>query len=477
MRNITLAASLAALFSAGYAVAAPHTATKSVAVEAVSNHPVVAKLEKYKLDLPEQFYLPYDGRFSAGFWPGLPVAPGSGLTLAPGKAPKGTVRLLGLTDRGPNADAPKFKQGDQTSSTKVFPLPNFTPSLAMLEIKRGKSVELKSLTPLKAEGKAISGRPISPGKTGSTKEVGLDENFQPLPYDDNGLDPEGIALDGKGKGWIADEYGPFLAQVDVKTGAIGKKLAPGAGLPAILGERQPNRGFEALAITPSGKLVAAVQSTLDVNKETRHVAQFIRLVEHDPVTGVSRMFAYPHTMSHYSKSGDAKLGDLVALDNQRFLLIEQGKTKDKKIINEVYLIDISKATDLTNQQLADGRALEYAKSWDELKTITPVAKKRLFDLREFGWNTEKAEGMALIDAKTVAFINDTDFGLTGEMSGEKEKDASDYTYDAATKQLTNKKGEPSKGDYVVKGNEFHERNTHVWLVEFNAPVKSLTVQP
>ncbi|MBQ2450961.1 MAG: esterase-like activity of phytase family protein, partial [Lachnospiraceae bacterium] len=51
---------------------------------------------------------------------------------------------------------------------------------------------------------------------------------------------------------------------------------------AILSNRIPNRGFEGLTITPSGKVIASVQSVLDVNGETSKKASFVRFVEFDP---------------------------------------------------------------------------------------------------------------------------------------------------------------------------------------------------
>ena len=110
-----------------------------------------------------------------------------------------------------------------------------------------------------------------------------------LSYDSNGLDTESIAVDSEGNFWTSDEYGPFIIKFD-KNGKEFQRYEPGNGLPEILKYRQPNRGFEGLTISPSGKVFAAVQSGLNVNGETDSTAQFTRIVELDPKTGKTRIF-------------------------------------------------------------------------------------------------------------------------------------------------------------------------------------------
>ena len=166
------------------------------------------------------------------------------------RAANGDLYFYTVTDRGPNADAPKTFEGQKT---KTFLAPRFTPFIGVIRLIPQKKAVLEKSIPLKVSGQNISGLPISPGMTGSTKEVPLSENFTVLPYDDNGMDTEGIALDRQGNVWISDEYGPFIAKVNPTTGQILNKYAPGEGLPDILKWRQPNRGMEGITIAPNGK--------------------------------------------------------------------------------------------------------------------------------------------------------------------------------------------------------------------------------
>lgn len=459
---------------------------------AAVEHPVVATVERYIVDLPEREAIPYAGPFRAAFPRGLPAAYGSGLRFK-GYEADASLSFWALTDRGPNGDSPRYAAGGKTLSSKVFLAPDFTPRIGVINVQLADSARLASSLPLRQDGKPISGRPLPLESSGSSQEMPLSDALKPLKFDDFGLDPEGIDVDRQGRLWIVDEYGPVLAQVDAQTGEILQQYLPGAGLPAILAERQPNRGFEGVAVTPAGKVVAAVQSTLDVKRETRAGARFIRLVELDPASGATRMFAYPLDVDDYKRAGDAKLGDIVAIDETRFLLIEQGKDKNKRMRNIVYLVDLAGAQDLSGLTLPDGRALEYgdAQALAALQAGGTVAgssnivsagapsglrmarKTRLFDLRELGWTPEKAEGLAIVaepgkgaDATQLAFVNDNDFGLKGRVG--KDGDPEDYAIDAEGK-LQDGKGKPVDAAYAIEAGE--ERDTQLWMVHLKRPLK------
>lgn len=70
----------------------------------------------------------------------------------------------------------------------------------------------------------------------------------------------------------------------------------------------------------------------------------------DPATGKTAMYGYPVDSAAYSKNSDAKIGDIVALDNHTILLIEQGEDKNDAMRNLIYRVDLSKASDLAARQ-------------------------------------------------------------------------------------------------------------------------------
>lgn len=419
-----------------------------------TDHAAVSAVERYALQINAKDNAPYAGRNARQFPQGFPLAPGSGITLKQVEK-DGSLTFWSLTDRGPNGDSPSLKQGDDKVPTKVFAAPGYVPQLVQIRVQLAEAATVTGRLPLSRDGKPMSGLPLKPGNTGSTGEVALTDALQPtLGYSERGVDPEGVAQDKDGNLWLADEYGPFLLHVDSKSGAILRQLAPGAGLPEVLKFRQPNRGFEGVAVAPSGKVYAAVQSTLDIDGKSKNKAGFTRIVEFDPQTGATRMLGYPIDTS-YKKPGDAKIGDLVAIDDTHLLTIEQGKGADKVMRNIVYIIDLAAAGDLAGKKTADGKELEFA-SADELAKVKLAGKTRVLDLRELGWPHEKAEGLALFDGGIVV-TNDNDFGLKASLE----------SGDVDGAQIVDGKLVGGSGYQIKPSQEASE----LWLIHLKQPLK------
>lgn len=337
-----------------------------------------------------------------------PLGVGSGLAFAGFQGD--SLVYWAITDRGPNLDGPAVG----SLSSKVFPAPSFRPSLVEIRVKEGTARVIRTV-PLKSGAQTVSGLPLPAGAVGFTQEAALSLDLKDLGSDLQGLDTEAIQLDPAtpGMGWISDEYGPFIARVNLAKGSIEKKYGPGSGLPDILAKRQPNRGMEGLAVTPSGLVVGVVQSILDVDGKVKTSrAPFVRVVTLDPATGKTAMYAYPIDAT-YKKAADAKIGDLAAVSETEFLILEQGNDK-KGARNIVYRFSLKNATDLTGKKTAEGKELETLSSAEELKAagVEMAVKTKVLDLRaEWGWTVEKAEGLAILDNRRFAVISDNDFGV------------------------------------------------------------------
>ena len=374
----------------------------------------------------DAYQLPYKGNekaFNHHINPGY----GSALALKSVKA-DGTMEFYAITDRGPNGDIPMYVKDGKKMSGKFFPTPNFTPSIGVIKVNPAKDrADIISSIPLKVNGKPISGKPIPSGLTGSTNEVALDFKMNDLGTDRNGLDTEGLALDKDGNFWISDEYGPFIAKVD-KKGNILEKYGPGMGLPKILADRVPNRGSEGLTVDEKGHVFALIQSPLNVDGKTAKTAKYTRIVEFDPITKETTMYAYP-VDTGYKNTGAAKIGDITSIGKGQFLMIEQGK-QHGEMQNLIYKVDLNGAT-----PIADNGDLEYGRLDGK---IVPAKKELVLDLRANGWNIEKAEGLALLpDRQTLAVVNDNDFGMDIDVkdSAVADPEVSDYTYDSDKKAM------------------------------------------
>ncbi len=337
------------------------------------------EIEKFEIETPVKYNVPYHGRYAEEFKDGFPIGIGSGMTYI-GVGKDGTQFFYAIGDRGPNADSPKVLIDGKKVPSKVFPAPDFTPSYGALALKDGKVTLMSTIEIKDTTGRKISGRPIPPGTVGSTGEVPLSDSYEKLSYDREGLDTEGIAIDRKdGNLWICDEYGPFIAKMDANTGRLIKKYAPGEGLPEIVGKRQPNRGMEGIAVTPSNMVLGAVQSICDIDGDVKNSnAPFTRLVLLNPETGETKMFAYPVDVKAYKRCKDVKIGDLHSVSDTEFLIVEQGKGKNG-LRNIIYLIDLKDATDLSGKRTAEGKELEAVTGVEELGRlgIKMASKKKL----------------------------------------------------------------------------------------------------
>lgn len=449
----------------------------------VSSLPDGTQITRYEVQVDPIHFVAYGGArmdLKQTFPKGFPLSIGSGLAFA-GQDAKGILTFWGLTDRGPNGDAPSYQAAPgKTSATKVFPVPAFHPSLVKIQVRKD-GAQVTEVKPLQGPKGPVTGLPLPAGLVGSTAETALSEELRVLvPGTDlHGLDPEGVVVDPEDPGnlWLCDEYGPFILKVEATSGKILQTFAPGSGLPPVVAFRQPNRGMEGVAAY-GGKVYGIVQSILDLEQAPAPYAttkaRFLRLVELDPRTGTTRTFAYPHEVDAYAKSKDAKIGDMVAIGKDRFLVLEQGADKSKTMQNRIYLVDISGATDISTLK-ADGKELEVLAKDAELAAAgVNVAKKTLvFDLRMAGsgWVTEKAEGLAVLpDGQTLAVANDNDFGLSVEMTGKNLPSDDPTKYVVLPDGSLTFNGSPVSATYELGEVDPADRPSRLWLIKLPKPL-------
>jgi hypothetical protein len=437
----------------------------------------------------------------------LGFLPSYGSSIAfKGTTANGDLEFYGLTDRGPNGDGPNLPSlsGSGVTGAKIFPSPSFAPAFGVITVGKNGAV-LTSSTPLKVSATInASGLPVAPGAVGNSSELPV---MDAMKYDANskatfnagGIDSEAIVFDKKRNVlWVSDEYGPFIVKVDPATGIILNKYAPGSGLPDIFLKRRANRGMEGMALdTTTDKLHAFLQSPLTDGNATYSVtgkseaveryARFTRWVEFDPTTGTSgKMYAYPLDGADYQdgRTGNAKLGDVVALGNGKFIVIEQGAAPSGKVFNKLMLVEIGAATDIaaaaynvTTSDLEKSSMGGVVVNGADWKSVTTLKKTLLLDLNAIGWLAEKAEGLTIVDGQTLALANDNDFGLKTKVYNAAgvavdDADVTKCNIDASGAIITSSSAGCTAGNSirVARGSDL-ERPSRLWLIKFT---KALT---
>jgi len=463
---------------------------------------------RYQMQAASSFYIPYEGAnakvkedFPLGFLPSY----GSSIAFK-GSNANGDLEFYGLTDRGPNGDGPNLPSltGSGVTGAKIFPSPSFAPAFGVITVGKNGAV-LTSSTPLKVSATVnASGLPVAPGAVGNSSELPV---MDAMKYDANskatfnagGIDSEAIVVDKKRNVlWVSDEYGPFIVKIDPATGVILNKYAPGSGLPDIFLKRRANRGMEGMALdTTTDKLHAFLQSPLTDGNASYSVtgkseaveryARFTRWVEFDPATGTSgKMYAYPLDAADYQdgRTGNAKLGDVVALGNGKFIVIEQGAAPSGKVFNKLMLVEIGTATDIaaaaynaTTSDLEKSSMGGAAVNGADWKSVTTLKKTLLLDLNAIGWLAEKAEGLTIVDGNTLALANDNDFGLKTKVYNAAgvavdDADVTKCNIDASGAIITSSSAGCTAGNSirVARGADL-ERPSRLWLIKFS---KALT---
>lgn len=327
-----------------------------------------------------------------------------------------------LTDRGVNIkckdakdiiglDYKKMCKGDKDG--KIFPFPSFTPTIVKWE-KDGTNLVVKQVTPLRdKDGYRISGvsNPLS-----NFPEKAYDKNGTLMSYDPNGLDTEALYVKKDGTFWIGEEYAPSLVELD-KNGKIIRRLVPNGleqnlskanykvegVLPSIIAKRHPNRGIEAIALSPDEKYIYfMIQSPLD-NPDYRdtNVTRLYKMQISNPSN--IELYAYeedPADSFKYdnkTKQSKVKISEMSCLGDNT-LLIDERVTHTTKL----YKVDLSKGTPVPTDKVD---TIET-----DMSGVTPL-KKTLLATQS---SPKKIEGVANLDGTHFLLINDNDFGIEND---------------------------------------------------------------
>lgn len=325
-----------------------------------------------------------------------------------------------VTDRGPAGDAKVRGEKRHT-----FPVPQFDPLLVRVRAGDGKLKVDKTL-PLRDP----AGRPL----TGLSNLAPRDEppypfdGKQAMAFDPSGVDPEGLVGTADGGFWLAEEYGPSLLRVDAE-GRVTQRLVPigtpqvasrypvADRLPAILGRRVANRGFESLAISPDGStLFAAMQSPLgNPDRATTDGSRAVRILAVATATGTTTA-EYVYLLEPASdfdpkadEAADMKIAALACIGADRLLVLERTSR-----VAKVYGVTLRPESSILGGKWDDAATAPSLEALpDPAAAGVPVLDKGrqpLIDLSQVKQVPAKIEGLTVIDEHTVAIANDNDFG-------------------------------------------------------------------
>lgn len=351
-----------------------------------------------------------------------------------------------VSDRGVNIDAANANSTAANAPCaptydKIYAFPSYVPKIHRIRVN-GDSIQILQTITIKRPGGTGASGIINPTGYGSTaSEVASTDtvlncanfNTKVAAKDIWGIDSEGILVDKDGNFWICEEGGPTIWKLN-SNGVVQKRYSPYANLAGaqaqdvlidtIFKYRKNNRGFEGIAMTPNGKVYAIIQSPLlNPTKSVGEGTRVHRILEIDPTNDSYKMYAYLND-SIVGASGanqirlrDWKIGDMVAINNTEFLVIEAA-IRGTSDIRRVYKINIANATPVTSG-LYSGVSLEALVGATGLTNngIVPVTKTLVMDLLANGWPValDKAEGLTIIDDSTIAIANDNDYGQTSPL--------------------------------------------------------------
>lgn len=324
-----------------------------------------------------------------------------------------------VTDRGPNG---QIKVDGKKRRT--FPVPGFDPAIVKIRVS-GHSVKVIDALPITTRsGKPVTGLPNQEGRDEAPYSY---DASKPLTYDPNGLDTEGLVRAADGSFWLVDEYGPSLVHVSAR-GKVIKRYVPqglklrGAdypvaeALPGVLLHRKVNRGFEGLALLPGGDLVMAVQSPLSLpDQEAGEGSRTVRLLRFSPgKQAITAEYAYRFDPVGVVDPGEddtseLKISSLVAVGRDR-LLVEERTDKAARL----QLVRLDRRANILGKKWDNAATRPSLEQLDAPRAAgVPVLRKRLVvNLGALKGVPGKIEGVALVDRRTLALINDNDFGMT-----------------------------------------------------------------
>jgi len=326
-----------------------------------------------------------------------------------------------ISDRGPNIkckDSKKLMGEELCKKGKIFPTPNFAPTIYKIALYKNWYKVLKEIQIKDKNGIQVS------GVSNKGTENAYDLNGKVLAFDPHGLDAEAIVRLSDGTFWIAEEYGASILHIDTD-GKILKRVVPAGfaknldeanytiseSLPSIISKRKLNRGIESIGISKDEQtLYFSMQSPLahpnvKAYKKSANVRIFKYDIASDKVIGeyVYKMDkAETFSLDNKKNQSSVKISELVVTGNDELIILERlsKTTKFYKVKLENSILGSAWDDEKTSPSLEETTNYQ--------KTLT---KELVLDTSTLKGMPKKIEGIAYIDENHWILVNDNDFGI------------------------------------------------------------------
>lgn len=340
---------------------------------------------------------------------------GSDLWRSPSDAPG---EFWMVSDRGPNGQVRVDGRNRRT-----FWVPEFNPAILRVKIESDSIHVLQTIPIVGRSGKPVTGMPNLKGVDETPYDYTAQKEFA---FNVSGIDTEGLVRTKNGEFWLTDEYSPSLIRVD-GNGKVVKRFVPAglnlpgadysveASLPAVLGKRKINRGFEGLALSSDEKSIYLVlQSPLGIpdrkaGEESRNTRVFVFDRETERVTA-EYVYRFEEATEFDPRPrmnrDEMKLSAVVYLNPTTLLILERTDW-----VAKLYTVELSRATNILKSKWDDPTTTPSLEALEDPANadIRALPKSLVLDLGRFKDMPEKIEGVAVIDRNTIAISNDNDF--------------------------------------------------------------------
>ncbi len=335
--------------------------------------------------------------------------------------------------------------GVKAGAGRLYPTPDYNIALYHVTLDpTAKSFTVTETVPLKTpKGAPIVG--LTNPLTVAATEAPRDGNGNPIAFNANSIDAEGIVRLPDGRFFIGEENATGVAEV-AADGTIIRRFVPAGtekdfaaadypvtgSLPAILAKRTSNRGIEALSMSDDGKyLYALVQNPLsNPDGKAYGTALNTRLFKLEigkdgDATTLNPVAEYVYQLDDWqkfkdlgatdaSKASSLRISEMTALGHDHFLVDERTDQ-----IAKLFEITLDSATNILGTKWDDAATSPTLEQSNDIASISvvPVIKTERLVASSVATATVKypgkIEGVSLTPDGKLLLVNDNDFGIYG----------------------------------------------------------------